>query len=232
MNTYYPPNQPTPRRCYRLGQKIREAVERWDQNGRVAVVASGGLSHFVIDQELDASVLRGIEKGDTELLNIVEDPSFFILAQAVRDPVYPWEEFRFSENGDTAIVNLQGAAPDARIHHEIYAHLHMMKKMDRLDEWLPDSPGLEGYQLERAILVRVSDAWLYGRTIFDLAPYAPLDELIFANENGYLDAFILTARADEFRAERRTWLDENPNATQEYRAWFREIFERDPKGLR
>lgn len=167
-----------------------------------------------------------------EVLNIVEDPSFFIRAQSVRDPVYPWEEFRFSANGDTAIVNLQGAAPDARIHHEIYAHLHMMKSMDRLDEWLPDSEGLEGYQLERAILVRVSDAWLYGRTIFDLAPYAPLDELIFANENGYLDAFILTARADEFRAERRTWLDENPNATQEYRAWFREIFERDPKGLR
>lgn len=68
MNTYYPPNQPTPHRCYRLGQKIREAVERWDHNARVAVVASGGLSHFVIDQELDASVLRGLEENDTELL--------------------------------------------------------------------------------------------------------------------------------------------------------------------
>ncbi len=165
-----------------------------------------------------------------QLLNIVEDPSFLIKTQLVRDPVYPWEEFTIS--GDTATVNLQRSAPDARNHYEIYAHLHMMKKMDRLDEWLPDAVGLEGYELERAILVRVSDAWLYGRTIFDLAPYAPLDELIFANENGYLDAFILTARADEFRAERRTWLDENPNATQEYRAWFREIFERDPKGLR
>jgi len=68
MNTYYPPNQPTPRRCYRLGQTIRDAVERWDRDARVAVVASGGLSHFVIDQELDASVLRGIEENDTELL--------------------------------------------------------------------------------------------------------------------------------------------------------------------
>ena len=165
-----------------------------------------------------------------ELQNIVEDPSFFIGWQPVRDPVYPWEGFRIA--GDTATVNLQRSAPDARNHYEIYAHLHLMKKLDRLDEWLPDAVGLEGFQLERAILARVSDAWLYGRTIFDLAPYAPLDELIFANENGYLDAFILTARADEFRAERRTWLDENPNATQEYRAWFREIFERDPKGLR
>lgn len=68
LNTYYPPNQPTPRRCYRLGQKIREAVEKWERNARIAVVASGGLSHFVIDQELDASVLRGMEERDTELL--------------------------------------------------------------------------------------------------------------------------------------------------------------------
>lgn len=68
LNTYYPPNQPTPRRCYRFGQKIREAVETWEQNTRVAVIASGGLSHFVIDQELDAAVLRGIEERDTELL--------------------------------------------------------------------------------------------------------------------------------------------------------------------
>jgi hypothetical protein len=68
LNTYYPPNQPTPRRCYRLGQKIRGAVEHWDRDARVAVVASGGLSHFVIDQELDASVLTGLEENDTELL--------------------------------------------------------------------------------------------------------------------------------------------------------------------
>ena len=27
VNTYYPPNQPTPRRCYKLGQAIRAAVE-------------------------------------------------------------------------------------------------------------------------------------------------------------------------------------------------------------
>ncbi|GMR13371.1 MAG: hypothetical protein BMS9Abin29_1578 [Gemmatimonadota bacterium] len=165
-----------------------------------------------------------------ELDNIVEDPSFFIATRAVKDPVYPWEGFTIA--GDTATVRLQGSAPDARQPYEVYAHLHLMKKMNRLDEWLPDAVGLEGYELERAILARVSDAWLYGRTLFDLAPYAPLDELIFANENGYLDAFILTARAAEFRAERRRWLDENPNATQEYRAWFRRIFERDPKGLR
>ena len=68
LNTYFPPNQPTPRRCYQLGQKIRDAIERWDRSARIAVVASGGLSHFVIDEELDASVLRAVEERDAELL--------------------------------------------------------------------------------------------------------------------------------------------------------------------
>ena len=179
----------------------------------------------------DPTRMAGVDEWvRNEMLNIVEDPSFMIATRPVREPVYPWEEFRISN--DTATVSLQGSAVDAKSHYEIYAHLHIMKKMGRLEEWLPDSAGLEGYQLERAILERVADAWLYGRTIFDLAPYAPLDELIYAKENEYLDAFILTARADEFREERRAWLDENPNGTQDFRAWFRKTFERDPKGLR
>ena len=34
LNTYYPPNQPTPRRCHRLGQAIRAAVEGWPGDER------------------------------------------------------------------------------------------------------------------------------------------------------------------------------------------------------
>src|SRR5262245_37926472 len=49
INTYYPPNQPTPRRCYRLGQAIREAVEAYPKDARIGIIASGGLSHFVVD---------------------------------------------------------------------------------------------------------------------------------------------------------------------------------------
>ena len=29
LNTYYPPNQPTPKRCYQLGRAIRQAIEAW-----------------------------------------------------------------------------------------------------------------------------------------------------------------------------------------------------------
>ncbi|NML47021.1 gallate dioxygenase [Ramlibacter sp. G-1-2-2] len=38
---------PTARRCFRLGQAIRRAIESYPQDLRVAVVATGGLSHQV-----------------------------------------------------------------------------------------------------------------------------------------------------------------------------------------
>ena len=41
INTYYPPNQPTPRRCYKLGQAIRAAVESYPGDIRVGIVALG-----------------------------------------------------------------------------------------------------------------------------------------------------------------------------------------------
>ena len=68
LNTYYPPNQPTPRRCYRLGAKIAQAVEQWETDARVAVIASGGLSHFVVDPELDQTVLHAFAEHDAETL--------------------------------------------------------------------------------------------------------------------------------------------------------------------
>jgi len=64
INTYYQPNVPSAARCYALGQVIRRAVESWDSPARVAVIASGGLTHFVIDEELDRQVLSGITDRD------------------------------------------------------------------------------------------------------------------------------------------------------------------------
>ncbi len=57
INTCYPPNQITPRRAYALGRAVRRAIADWDSSKRVAVVGSGGLSHFVVDEELDRMVL-------------------------------------------------------------------------------------------------------------------------------------------------------------------------------
>ncbi|HZU18932.1 MAG TPA: protocatechuate 3,4-dioxygenase [Candidatus Dormibacteraeota bacterium] len=64
VNTYFPPNQPTAGRCYAFGRALRRAVESFDGEQRVAVVASGGLSHFVIDEELDHRVLEAFRSRD------------------------------------------------------------------------------------------------------------------------------------------------------------------------
>jgi hypothetical protein len=68
VNTFYPPNQPSPARCYALGQALREAVEQHSSSARVAIIGSGGLSHFVVDEALDRAVLAAIEHHDAESL--------------------------------------------------------------------------------------------------------------------------------------------------------------------
>lgn len=68
VNTCYPPNQPTPRRCYALGQAIRSGIEAWDSNKRVAVMASGGLSHFVVDEEIDRLAIKGMKEKSGAIL--------------------------------------------------------------------------------------------------------------------------------------------------------------------
>ena len=68
VNTYYPPNQPTPKRCYAFGQAVRRAIESWGADRKVAVMASGGLSHVVIDEELDRITIDAMMKKDRERL--------------------------------------------------------------------------------------------------------------------------------------------------------------------
>jgi len=68
VNTYYPPNVPSAARCYQLGRAVRRAVESWDTTARVAVIASGGLSHFVVDEDLDHRVLSAITARDARVL--------------------------------------------------------------------------------------------------------------------------------------------------------------------
>jgi len=72
INTYFPPNQPSPSRCYNLGQAIKRAVDTLPGDLRVAVVASGGLSHFVVDEELDRLILDAMQTGNAEALRGID----------------------------------------------------------------------------------------------------------------------------------------------------------------
>jgi hypothetical protein len=68
INTCYPPNQPSALRCYRLGQAVRRAVERSPSAKRVAIIASGGLSHFVVDEELDRMAFDAMARRDPDAI--------------------------------------------------------------------------------------------------------------------------------------------------------------------
>jgi aromatic ring-opening dioxygenase catalytic subunit (LigB family) len=68
LNVHYPPNRPQVRRCLALGNALRRAIKSWKGHQRVALVASGGLTHFVIDEEFDRKVLTAVERGDTGAL--------------------------------------------------------------------------------------------------------------------------------------------------------------------
>jgi len=68
LNTYFPPNQPSPRRCYKLGRAVRQAVDEFPGNARVGVLASGGLSHFLVDEELDRAILKALADKDRTFL--------------------------------------------------------------------------------------------------------------------------------------------------------------------
>lgn len=68
VNTFFPPNQPTPRRCYALGQALRRAIEGWDSDSRVAVIASGGLSHTILDEEIDRATVDAVMERDADAL--------------------------------------------------------------------------------------------------------------------------------------------------------------------
>jgi hypothetical protein len=71
MNTFFPPNQPSAKRCFQFGKALARAVASWDSDKRVAVIASGGMSHFVIDEEFDRGLFAAMKQHDeTKFLSI------------------------------------------------------------------------------------------------------------------------------------------------------------------
>ena len=72
LNTYFPPNQPRPHRCYALGRAIAKAVRSFDGDGRVGILGSGGLSHFTVDPDFDRFVLDACKNKDAKALCAID----------------------------------------------------------------------------------------------------------------------------------------------------------------
>ena len=103
VNNYWPPNQLPPARCHELGAALRELIDSFPESLRVAIVASGGLSHFVTDEELDHMVLDALRSGDREaLINLPrhrlnsgssEIRNWIALAAACHDMRIAWDDY-------------------------------------------------------------------------------------------------------------------------------------------
>ncbi len=103
LNTYYAPNVMRSARAFDIGVAMRDAIEASPLDLRVAVVASGGLSHFVVDEKLDRQVMEGLNKGKHDLLRSIppealksgssEILNWVMTAGAVADMEIDWSEF-------------------------------------------------------------------------------------------------------------------------------------------
>ena len=69
LNTFDPPNQPTPKRCIELGLQLRELIANYPSQKRIGILASGGLSHFVVDEKLDQGIIAAIKNNDLDWLS-------------------------------------------------------------------------------------------------------------------------------------------------------------------
>ncbi|HXS26249.1 MAG TPA: class III extradiol dioxygenase subunit beta [Steroidobacteraceae bacterium] len=68
---------PTGHRCFRLGQAIRRAVERWDEELKVVIFGTGGMSHQIqgpraglTNPAFDKAFLDGLSENPERLLEI------------------------------------------------------------------------------------------------------------------------------------------------------------------
>jgi 3-O-methylgallate 3,4-dioxygenase len=103
VNTFDPPNQPTPRRCIALGRALRELISKYPEDLRVGVLASGGLSHFVVDEQLDRGIIDAIGRKDTAWLAKLDPKqlqagsseirNWLIAVEAVKDLDLEWVQY-------------------------------------------------------------------------------------------------------------------------------------------
>lgn len=76
INTHNPPNRPSVGRCIDLGRALANAVASWSSDANVALIASGGMTHFAIDEALDRSMLDAMAANDDGKLRQIDESMF------------------------------------------------------------------------------------------------------------------------------------------------------------
>lgn len=70
-NTFFPPNQPTAKRCFEMGRFFAQVIKEWKSDAKVAVFGSGGLTHFTIDEQFDNALYQAMLNRDEKFLTSV-----------------------------------------------------------------------------------------------------------------------------------------------------------------
>ena len=100
-NTFYPPNQPSAKRCFHFGEIVGKAIASWDSDLRVAVFGSDDARAGGLADDLGVAL---------QLTNILRD----VREDAARGRTYlPAEDLvRFgAPSGDTATANPPAPPP-------------------------------------------------------------------------------------------------------------------------
>lgn len=68
LNTHYQPNPIKPKRCVDVGLALRRLIANYPGDLRVGLLASGGLSHFQVEEDLDQDIMKALREKDLEFL--------------------------------------------------------------------------------------------------------------------------------------------------------------------
>ncbi len=103
INTFTPLNRVTGPRCHAFGRTLRKAVEAVPGEARVAVLASGGLSHFLCEEAVDRGIMAAIDEGrQSDLQDLPESAlesgsseirSWVVLAGLVEGMGLAWSDY-------------------------------------------------------------------------------------------------------------------------------------------
>ncbi len=165
-----------------------------------------------------------------QLDHIDTSPDFLIRVHRENVRRYPWDALEI--DGDTAHIRVYSLTGDVDTPYLLYAHYRLAQETGDIDRWLPEeAEGLVGFDLEKAILQRIADVWLLGRSVYDTQAYGPLDELLYSAEFGYLEDFIVATQGDRFPEERERVVAEAPERAEAFSDWLYRTFERPEPGF-
>lgn len=168
---------------------------------------------------------------DAQIAEIEQNPTFWVITNPSTSDLLPWETLDVTPTGDSATIQYPRTVPDVARVYQIYAHLEIVRIRGTIEEWLPGSEVLSGWDLELAKVERMTEAWLLGRAGYSFTPYEPLDQLTYAAEADMLEPLLLSLRGYEYPEERDAWLAANPQGEAAFRTWYQQTLGGDPEPI-